>query len=67
MPERRAKTKTLVFGLFLIGVGGTSALAAQTGLSVAQASSIMLFACAAVLFSFLVDRARSGAGDPGPS
>ncbi len=67
MSERRPKTKTLVFGLFLIGLGGTSALAAQTGLSVVQAGSIMLFTCAAILFSFLVDRARGGSPDPGPS
>lgn len=67
MAERQAKTKTLVFGLFLIGIGGTSALAAQTGLSVVQAGSIMLFTCAAILFSFLVDRARGRTENPGPS
>lgn len=57
--QRPASARTVVFGLFLIGLGGASALAAQTGLSIAQAGSLMLFTCAAILFSFLVDRARN--------
>lgn len=67
MSKREPRTGVLVFGLLLIGIGGTSALAAQTGLSLAQAGSIMLLTCAAILFSFLVDRARGGNQSPGPS
>lgn len=63
---RQPRTGTVVFGLGLIGLGGTAALAAQTGLSIIQAGSIMLFTCAAILFSFLVDRTRNRTGVPGP-
>lgn len=68
MTNRQPRTGPLVFGLLLVGLGGTAALAAQTGLSVVQAASIMLFSCTAVLLSILLDRTRSnGSMGPGPS
>jgi hypothetical protein len=51
----------MVFGLVLIGVGATAAMAAQTGLSLSQSASIWLLACAAVLLGFLIDQARTRA------
>lgn len=51
----------MVFGLLLIGVGATSAMSAQTGLSFAQSASIWTLVCAAVLLGFLIDRSRVAA------
>jgi len=51
----------MIFGLALIGVGATAAMAAQTGLSLAQSTSIWTLVCAALLLSFLIDRARNAA------
>ena len=60
--ERRiARRAPMIFGLALIGVGATAAMAAQTGLSLAQSTSIWTLVCAALLLSFLIDRARNAA------
>ncbi|MEM7272855.1 MAG: hypothetical protein AAF547_07240 [Actinomycetota bacterium] len=61
-PDRTPRTSVLLFGLLLIGIGGTSALAAQTGLSTVQSASILLLVCGAVLLSFLIDRTRAAGG-----
>ncbi len=58
MLPRRAP---MLFGLLLIGLGATAAMASQTGLSLAQSASIWILVCAAILLSFLIDRARTGA------
>lgn len=55
-PARRGP---MILGIVLIGIGATAAMTAQTGLSFAQSASICLLACAVILLSFLIDRARS--------
>lgn len=57
--ERRPRTGPLFFGLVLLGLGATAAMAAQTGLSLVQSASIWVLVCSALMLSFLVDRARS--------
>lgn len=51
------RTGSFLFGLMLIGVGMAAALAAQTGLTIAQSSSILLLACAATALMFLIIKA----------
>jgi hypothetical protein len=53
----------MMFGVILVGIGSTAALAVQTGLSLAQAASICILACAVILLSFLIDRARAAPAD----
>lgn len=53
------RSGALVFGMLLVGLGGTVATAAQTAFSVAQSASIWILVCAAVVLAFLIGRARS--------
>ncbi len=68
--RRPPNAAALLFGIILLGIGGTAAMAAQTGLSLLQSASIWLLVCAAMMLGFLVDRARStpssGSGGPNP-
>lgn len=57
-PVGPARRGPMALGLALLGIGATSALAAQTGLSFAQAGSICLLVCAVMLLLFLVARAQ---------
>lgn len=61
--SRRARPAPMMFGVILVGIGSTAALAVQTGLSLAQAASICILACAVILLSFLIDRARAAPAD----
>ncbi len=65
-PVGPARRGPMALGLGLIGIGITVALAAQTGLSFAQAGSICLMLCATALLLFLVARAQGtrNASDP---
>lgn len=49
----------LLFGVLLIGLGGTAAFAAQSWFSLAQAASVWTLFCAIVLLGFFLSRARS--------
>ncbi len=49
---------TLLFGILLIGLGGTAAVAAQTAFSLAQSASIWVLICAALTLFFLILRAQ---------
>ncbi len=60
-PRTVARRAPMVFGLLLIGLGATAAMASQTGLTLAQSASIWILVCAALLLSFLIDRARTSA------
>jgi hypothetical protein len=64
-PAPRARSGPFLFGLFLIGLGTSSALAAQTGLTMAQSGSILLAACAAVALIFLIIRSSRGRSSRG--
>ncbi|MGB5758176.1 MAG: hypothetical protein WBM50_14760 [Acidimicrobiales bacterium] len=57
--RRNPRAAPLLFGIILLGIGGTAAMAAQTGLSLVQSASIWLLVCAALMLGFLIDRARS--------
>lgn len=54
-----ARTAPLVFGMVLVGLGGTVATAAQTDLSLGQSGSIWLLICAVVILGFLIARTRT--------
>ena len=58
-----------MFGIVLLGIGGTAAMAVQTGLSLVQSASIWLLVCAVLMLGFLIDRARSApsTGRRGPN
>lgn len=61
---RGPRTFPLLVGLILIGVGGATASAAQTGTSARQAGSIWLLLCSIALVVLLARRARAGTGRP---
>lgn len=48
------RTQPFLFGVALIGLGSTAALAAQTGLSLAQSASISILVCSTVILVFLI-------------
>ncbi|MGH1489521.1 MAG: hypothetical protein ACRBK7_09040 [Acidimicrobiales bacterium] len=54
--KQRPRTGAFLFGVLLIGVGSSTALAAQTPLSLAQTASICLLVCAAAALGFLITR-----------
>ncbi|MGI9595067.1 MAG: hypothetical protein ACR2QK_02840 [Acidimicrobiales bacterium] len=56
-PRSRPTTAPILFGVALIGLGGTAAIAAQTAFTLAQSASIWLLVCAGVTLVFLIGRA----------
>ncbi len=54
----RLRPGPLLFGIVLIGLGGTAAFAAQSWFTLAQAASVWTLVCAIMLLVFFISRSK---------